>query len=218
MKRFSVWITILACIPMVGSSQMFKPKPKTLGIPYFQVVVPGYPTEDPDSVRIDVIARVPFDAVQFLKSEEGFEAKFELSIGVLNADEDKVAGKISSYSVSSGEFRQTISPKAFELVKESFVVEPGEYSCEVSVTDMDTHKSGRQTIKLDLTRVGEGVVLSDLLLVDPEDSDDLSAGGVPRIPPHLTNADTVFYLYYEARMPPGEYELTVDRSRKTKNL
>ena len=210
MKRFLIWVTILTFIPVVGSSQMFRPKQKTLGIPYFQVVVPSYPTENPDSVRIDVIARVPFDAVQFLKKEESFESKFELSIGILNSEEKKIAGKISSYSLTSGEFRQTISPKAFELVKESFFVKPGEYSCEVSVTDMDTHKSGRQTIKLDLTRIGEGVVLSDLLLVDPKNMNDLSAGGIPRIPPHLSNTDTVFYIYYEARVTPGEYDLTVD--------
>ena len=210
MNRFLVWVTFFAILPSIGLSQRFRSKQKTLGIPYFQVIVPGYPTANPDSVRIDVIARVPFDAIQFLKKEGTFEAQFELSIDILNEDEKKVSGKISSYSVNSNEFRQTISPKSYELVRESFVVATGEYSCEMSVTDKDTHKSGHQTIKLDLMRFGEGVALSDLLLIDPQDMSDLSAGGIPRIPYHLTGTDTVFYLYYEARVTPGEFELTVD--------
>ena len=180
-------------------------KRRPLGVPYFQVVTPGYPTESLDTTKLDVIIKIPYDAIQFLKKGSTFEAEYELSISLQDADDHQIEEHIRQYTVTCNRYRETISPSEFDLKKQTFYLQPDEYKCTIELTDMDTHKSRRQTITVNLTRFKEEVVLSDLLLIHTDVSEDDFPMGLPVIPSRITDSDSVFFIYYKVRIPFDEY-------------
>lgn len=181
---------------------------KSLGFPYFRAVTPAYPTSSADSVRLDAIVKVPYDAIQFVKEGARFQAQYELSVSVQSMEGTQVDGKIWTRKVETERYKETISSDFFELEKASFILEPETYRSVFELKDMDTHKSGKQTFVVDLSRFGDETVLSDLLLVDPRDVSDAFPYGVPRIPPEISDGQSVFNILFELRSPSRTYTLT----------
>jgi len=181
---------------------------KSFGIPYFHVVTPGYPLESVDSTKLDVIVKIPNDAIQFLKKGTDFEAKYELSIIVQDIEGNQIEERIKQNVVSTNRYRETISPQLFDLVTQTFRLSPNEYKCIIELTDQDTRKSGRQTININLERFKDIVAISDVLLLDTREKTDDFPLGLPLFPARITDVDSVLHIYYRARLSSGEYEFT----------
>lgn len=202
---------LLAVLPVPSGTASLMPqqdRKKPLGFPYFQATIPAYPTSSPDSVRLDAIIKVPYDAIQFLRKGNRFEAQYELSVSVQTTAGIQVDGKIWVRNVETSGYKETVSPKLFELEKASFFLKPQSYNCIVELKDMDTHKSDKKTFVVDLTRFTGETVLSDLLLVDPDNVSESFPYGTPILPPQITDGRSVFHIFLELRLPVEEYVLT----------
>ncbi len=182
---------------------------KELGTPQFSVSVPGYPTASPDSARLEVYVRVPYDAVQFIKKGDSFVAAYEVAITILDNNDNQVKRQITAFESISQDFNTTVSPNEGDLSAQTFILHPEKYTCIVEVTDQDTRKTGRRKIKVDLSQMGEDAAISDLLLLNPNVKGDTHPLGLPLIPPRTVENDSTIYFYYEARLLPGTEHLFV---------
>lgn len=201
---FRVWLFLFGILAVTPAQ---KDRGKSLGFPYFRVVTPAYPTSSTDTVRVDAIVKIPYDAIQFLKMENRFEAQYELSISVQTMDGNQLEGKIWSRSVNALRYNETISSQFFELEKASFFLRPGSYKYLFELKDMDTHKSGRQTFVVDLSRFSEKTALSDPVLVDPQDTSETFPYGTPVVPAEISDGQLKANIYFELRIPAEEYVL-----------
>ncbi len=210
MKRLS-FLLIISLLLVSDSlfAQMRGRQMKELGTPQFSVSVPGYPTASPDSTRLEVYVRVPYDAVQFIKKGDSFVAAYEVAITILDENNNQVKRKITAFESTTQDFNTTVSPEEGDLTAQTFLLNPEKYTCIVEVTDQDTRKTGRRKIKVDLSQMGEDAAMSDLLLLDPNIKGDTYPLGLPLIPPRTVGNDSTIYFYYEARLPVGTEYLFV---------
>ena len=210
MKRFFFFTILIFFIVTNLSAQRGRGKGlKELGAPYFSVSAPGYPTETVDSARLDVYVRVPYDAIQFVKKGDLFEAKYEITVTLLDKDDDQIERQIKEFVSTTSDFSATVSPREGDLSAQSFKIAPAKYTCVVEVTDKDTHKTGRRKVKVDVTRMGEESAISDLLQLDPNNKAEDHPMGLPVVPPRTFESDSIVHVYYEARLPKGTESLFV---------
>ncbi len=183
-----------------------KGEPRSLGLPFFTVITPAYPTDSKDKVRLDVIIKLPFEAIQFLRIEGGFKAMYEVYVSIQDENENQLDEDIWVGTLFSEKFTETISSEEYHLEKRSFFITPSKCDVIVKITDLDTRKSGRRKVVVDLTRFSDIVVLSDLLLIDDKKRrEDPFSMGFPQLPPRISDTDTLLTIYYEARISIGEY-------------
>ena len=196
MKRLSLLIIIsLFLLSDFLSAQMRGRKIKELGTPQFSVSIPGYPTAFPDTARLDVYVRVPYDAVQFIKQGDSFVAAYEVAITILDENDNQVKRQITAFKSTTEDFNTTVSPQEGALSAQTFLLSPEKYTCIVELTDQDTRKTGRRKIKVDLSQMGEDAAISDLLLLNPNLKGDAYPLGLPLIPPRTVENDSTIYFY-----------------------
>lgn len=210
MKRFLIILFVLISIVFSESyAQGRLRKTKELGAPQFSVSALGFPMTSPDSARLEVYVRVPYDAIQFVKQGNLFSAAYEVSVTILDDEGDQIKRQIKAFESTTSEFNSTVSSREGDLSAQTFKLTPAEYTCVVEVTDKDTRKTGRRKVKVDLQRMGEDAVISDLLFLDPNKKADIYPYGLPLIPAQTIENDSTVHFYYEARIPPGTDHLFV---------
>jgi len=178
-------------------------------VPEFEVSTPVYPEASADSVRLDVLIKIPYASIQFLKQGSIFVAEFESAVMIYDEEEQLVVQDRWKRRIESDRYEETIARKPIDLEIRSFVLPLGKYSCNIEVTDLDTHKSGRKSVELKMDKFKGEVVLSDLLLVNQKLVHKKFPYGVPVIPPKITGQDSSLSIYYKARLNPGEFTLTI---------
>jgi len=165
------------------------------GVSPLKVTIMQRPTENPDSVIINLATRMPLNRLVFVRDDRAFKAVYELSLHVIG-EEDKVKiTKIWLEEVSRPTFKETKAEDQYHQAHTELTLAPGEYEFIIHLVDQDN--SRRFTVKKDVEVVSypeDEVVVSDLLFLDavPE-GDDF----VKDVMPHLLseigeNVDTIF--------------------------
>ena len=117
MKRLIFYSILILLVSNDLSAQRSRKKGlKELGAPYFSVSAPGYPTETVDFARLDVYVHVPYDAIQFVKKGDKFEAKYEVAITLLDKDDDQIERQIKEFESLTSYFSSTVSPRELSLI------------------------------------------------------------------------------------------------------
>ncbi|MFI5236589.1 MAG: GWxTD domain-containing protein [Ignavibacteriales bacterium] len=89
--------------------------------------------------RLDVYLQVPYDAVQFIKTGQGFEASYSLTVSIFDeSKENLITEKIWNEKIIAISYEQTTSPDNFNLSHRSFEISPGVYSFKTSLLDKDS--------------------------------------------------------------------------------
>lgn len=92
-----------------------------------------------DKTRVDVFIQVPYNAVQFIKTGQGFEAAYSLTVSVYDEEKKNLfTEKIWNEKIVALSFELTSSPDNFNLGHRSFELSPGTYTIQTSLTDKDS--------------------------------------------------------------------------------
>lgn len=142
-------------------------KPEEQDVPFFYYDVFEYPMVDRDSVNIDIIIKVPFDAIQFIKKDNDYIGRYELSILLLNEDEVQTISKILTNEIKTQNFQETNSTEHFNVSKFTFHVLPSKFFLTIGVLDLDTRKSGFRKKDLDFKNYySKPIVLSKINIIE----------------------------------------------------
>jgi GWxTD domain-containing protein len=90
---------------------------------------------------LHVYIEVFFDELQFVKIADGYEAKYEASVVILDKDNDQVDGKVWQERVFVNTFDKTNSRELYSMTNCFFSLEPGTYKFSVSLLDQETQFS-----------------------------------------------------------------------------
>ena len=116
--------------------------------------------------RLDVFIQVPYNSVQFVKTGQGFEATYSISVAIY--DEDKknlITEKIWNEKITALSFELTSSPDNFNLAHRSFELLPGVYNIVTSLTDNDSRNQYDSENQYEVKSFDTFPAMSSIMLV-----------------------------------------------------
>ena len=179
---------------------------------------------DADKSRLIILAGVPRDALSFIKSGEGYEARFGVSIAVIDNDGFGVAEREAQRQIHVKDYAETNLPQEIHFELFEFDLSPGKYEAIVTITDAtsgrQTSFSGKRTLQ-SFALADPALALSDIIVTNHFERD--STGGpaiVPGFSQNMAAPGQELHAYLEIKSPMDDKPLYVrqiirDRQNKT---
>lgn len=166
------------------------------------------PSEKPDRSRLFVIVDVVYADLQFVRSKNGYFARFVSSIALVDEEGAKTLRDISRV-IRVDKFVETASKKRAERIYEVFDLAPGNYELVITVTDQNSLSQGvsrRPVTVKDFHRLR--LAVSDIFFFDHLPETLESPKGA--IPTYLGSYPDTFYAVARltARDPDAPIEVT----------
>ncbi len=116
--------------------------------------------------KLDVFIKVPYSSVQFIKTGQGFEAGYSVTVSIFDEDEDRlITEKIWNEKITSLSFEQTVQETNFNLSHRAFELLPGTYKIKTMLTDKDSRAEFKSENIFTIKDFSLRPALSDLMLV-----------------------------------------------------
>ncbi|MDH3268787.1 MAG: hypothetical protein OEM46_08035, partial [Ignavibacteria bacterium] len=203
MKKLIIFFLIIISGITFSQIENYSRKPE-LKVKYYQDFI-GFKGEN-GKTRLDVFIQVPYDAVQFVKTGQGFEASYSLTVSVF--DEEKknlITEKIWNEKIVAISFELTSSPENFNLGHRSFELTPGLYSIHTSLLDNDSKNQYDSENKYEVKSFNKVPSLSDVMLVTKKTIVDGNTKIIPNVSRNiLTDRDdlsTFIEVYADTTRP-----------------
>ncbi|MBN1155445.1 GWxTD domain-containing protein [candidate division KSB1 bacterium] len=185
-------------------------------------------SSEPGMSRLNIYLEISYDDLQFIKTNEIFEANYELSVVIYDADGDQVDGKIWQRQVTVTSYDATNSQQDYIFDHSNFHLEPGEYEVVISLTDANTKQSYAIRQKVLLKDFSERTFsLSDITLTNNVEVDSLGVKSIkPIISSFVRTVGNELFAYFEVytdtvldKMLKYEYKIiNSDRKVVEKNV
>ena len=164
---------------------------------------------DDGKANVNLFIQVPFREIQFIRSSNGFEGGYSVSVSVYDEKaENLIFEKIWNEDISSNSFDESSAKENFNISHRIFDLERNTYFIKTTITDRES----RQEFSLErLFTVKDFKIdpsISDILLI----SSNTLVGGKNKIIPNITGnvsigedgIDMFFEIYSESE---GEYNI-----------
>ena len=148
--------------------------------------------------RLDFYIQVPYNAVQFVKTGQGFEAAYTITVSVF--DEEKknlITEKIWNEKIVAISFELTSSPDNFNLGSRSFELSPGVYSIKTSLFDKDSkneYSSENIVVVKQFTLVP---ALSDVMLISGRTVIEGTSKIIPNVSRNVVSDRDPLSMFFE---------------------
>ena len=141
--------------------------------PKFGFFMADHPSLNSDSSEVSLFARIRHDDVIFVKTDSGFYAHYQLSIGIY-ADEALTDLKYSRFfdrRILVPTFMQTISGDAYDTLQDNLTLHAGRYYISLRLYDLNTNETASREMVHTFEDFSKGAVhVSDVLLYDRADT------------------------------------------------
>jgi GWxTD domain-containing protein len=145
---------------------------KDADLPDFYYDTPLMASPDSGKTRLKCYVKISYDELTFVREDDHFRARYELSVILLDPKGSQVEGKIRNLEVTVQHYDSTISRRAFSSSETRFDLRPGKTNLILSIMDFDSKKTGIKKIPLDIPeRSASGLSASDLILSDRVEAD-----------------------------------------------
>lgn len=186
-------------------------KLSTLGL-----AVSRLPVSQPDSIQVSIYTKIALDQLVFVRYEDKFRARYEISIFAIDEDERVRGTLIWEGEVIKTKFKDTKSSEQYDYSSANMVLPTGKYEIVTHLVDLDNRR--RHTARKDLEIVSypsDQLALGDVILVsEVEGQPGESLRMMPLIMNEITDDVDSVYLYLVIRNPypesiqaPLEYNL-----------
>lgn len=156
-------------------------------------------SKDEMKARLDVYIEIPLDNLQFKKnySTKDYDASINYTIKITNTANEIVANEsIKDFVSTSKEEQKSLEESAKFIVKE-YYLNPGSYSLEVTLLDINTKKEEERTGKLQVIDFSQkNVSFSDIMLVSNLKIENGKKVITPLIDKNIDNLKEI-YLFFE---------------------
>jgi len=153
-----------------------------------------------DKTRLDFFIQVPYNAVQFVKTGQGFEAAYTVTVSVFDeGQKNLITEKIWNEKIVAISFELTNSPENFNLGHRSFELAPGVYSIKTSMFDKDSKNEYSSENKIIIKQFTAVPSLSDIMLISKRTMVEGNSKIIPNVSRNIvTDRDplsTFFEIY-----------------------
>jgi GWxTD domain-containing protein len=151
-----IFLLLIICQSVRAQVEMANEPDETRSLPKFYHDYLNFYAPDSSTTRMDAFIQVPYNQVQFVKSDKGFTATYTVTISVFDENRDKlVSEKVWNEEVNEKEFEQTNSQNNYNLSFKSFYLAPGNYIIRSSVEDKESKKKSLE----------KPLALSDIIII-----------------------------------------------------
>ena len=154
----------------------FNPRAK-----YFQDYL-NFASTEPGKTRLDVFIQVPYSEIQFVKTVNGFESKYNLTVSIFDEDKENLQVEKSwSEKINAKEFNQTTSKSNYNLSMRSFNLESGKYLLRTTFEDIDSRKEYAAENIISIPKLEPDFALSDIMLISKQTVTEGSNKIIPNV-------------------------------------
>jgi GWxTD domain-containing protein len=217
MKYLTIALLLLLFQSVNGQVETADQPDETRSLPKFYQDFLNFYAPDSATTRVDAFIQVPYNQIQFVKSDKGFTASYTVTISVFDENRDKlVVEKTWNEEVNEKDFEQTNSQNNYNLSFKSFYLHPGPYIIRSSVEDKESKKEYSTENPFTVKSLEVPLTLSDVIFI----SKMSEVGDAKKILPNVSgNVATqkdgvpVFFEAYSdsARDVRMEYIITNDK-------
>jgi len=180
-------------------------KPVTgFDLPEFFVDALSFAASDSISSRVDVYIQVPYDAIQFIKKNDRYTARYEVMLNFLTDDNVSMSEKVWTEDVSVPLFDYTESKKAFSLTQRSINITPGIYTLRSQVRDTESKKVFHVIKKIIVGNYStKAISISDIMLVNRINTEGERRSLAPNVSGNIgenNNSFSIFFELYSSRI------------------
>lgn len=158
----------------------------------------AFASDQPGKGRIDIYVQVPYPEINFVKVEEQYTGRFEITAAVLSQEKQQLWQKSQLVELHLKDFSQTISNSSFSLKQFSTNLAPGKYDLLLQVTDQESKKvetSKQSIIVKDFWN--DTLALSDVMMVRRVIIDGNRKNIVPNLTGMIGKELNNFYFFFE---------------------
>ena len=151
-----------------------------------------------NKTKLDVFIQVPYNAVQFVKTGEGFEAAYTLTVSVY--DENKknlITEKLWNEKIIATSFEQTSSPENFNLSNRSFELTPGVYSILTDLLDKDSKDEFNSENKVTVKDFSSLPSMSDIMLISKKTRVENNEKIIPNVTRNVVTDRDPLSIFYD---------------------
>ena len=148
--------------------------------------------------RLDFYIQVPYNAVQFVKTGQGFEAAYTITVSVF--DEEKknlITEKIWNEKIVAISFELTSSPDNFNLGSRSFELSPGVYSIKTSLFDKDSKNEYSSENKVVVKQFAAVPAVSDIMLISGKTVVEGKSRIIPNVSRNVVSDRDPLSMFFE---------------------
>ena len=202
MKKLIFYLIIISSGICLAQVEHYSKKPE-LKVKYYQDFLSF--KGDEGKTRVDVFIQVPYNAVQFVKTGQGFEASYSLAVSVYDQDKQNlITEKIWNEKIVALSFELTSSPENFNLGHRSFELAPGIYTIQTSLTDNDSKNQYDSESKYEVKSFTSMPSISDIMLVSKKTIVDGNTKIIPNVSRNILtdrdNLSTFFEIYSDTTL------------------
>ncbi|MEK6572553.1 MAG: GWxTD domain-containing protein [Bacteroidota bacterium] len=195
--RLATLVVTLLWTCSAGFAQVENIQTKRVELPDFFLDALSF-SGDTLGSRLDVYLQVPYEKLHFLRAGAGFNAKYEVTVGLFLPDNNLVTEKSWVEDVNVATFEESVSRGAYNLSERSFYLRPAKYTLRVQVRDSES----KQTSQIDRALVVPNFAERDLSISDIMIVNKLSVEGgkkniVPNISANVGEETGNIYLFFE---------------------
>ncbi|RPI02219.1 MAG: GWxTD domain-containing protein [Ignavibacteriae bacterium] len=193
-KKIMLFLGVLAASVHAQNEgvQLDEPAPNLLAEVF------SFASDQPGKGRVDFYVQIPYPEINFVKEEEQYTGRIEISAAVRNPEKQQLWQKSQSVELHLKDFSQTISDRYSTLKQFSTDLPPGTYDLLLHITDQETKKVKILNRPFAVREMDhDTLALSDVMFVHRL----TVSGGRKNIVPNLSGMigkdQTPFYLFFE---------------------
>jgi len=155
----------------------------------------------PDSAitRVDAFIQVPYNRIQFVKSDKGFTASYTVTISIFSENRDKlIVEKSWNEEVNEKEFEQTNSENNYNLGLKSFYLTPGNYIIRTSVEDKESKKEFSIEKPFTVKSMEKPLALSDIIIISKVSESEEAKKILPNVSGNVATQRDGVPVFFEA--------------------
>lgn len=164
---------------------------------YFQDYV-NFASAKSGMSRMDVFIQVPYKNIQFVKSGNGFTAKYSVTASVFDENKKQlIVEKTWNETIDVMDYNLTVSKDNYHLSKKSFDLQPGNYFIKTRFEDKDSKQEALGENKFTAKSFNDSISLSDILLIDKSDFAQGKSEIVPNVSRNFASSKNGIKFYFE---------------------
>ncbi|MDY0082104.1 MAG: GWxTD domain-containing protein [Ignavibacteriaceae bacterium] len=164
---------------------------------YFQDFVNFYSGSGSTS-RVDIFIQVPYKNLQFVKSNQGFTAKYSVTTSVFDSSKKKlVVEKTWNETINVIDYNIAASKENYNLSKRSFELDPGNYYIRTMLEDKDSKKESVGENNFIVKTYDKNISLSDILFVFNKESAQTKNEIIPNVSRNIPSSKDRIKFYFE---------------------
>lgn len=156
----------------------------TVGLPVFQYELVNVRSNQENKSRLNLYLQISYDDLQFVKTDSGYLAMYEISVTINRNNDYQEDGKIWSEKVLVPSYKETNSRDFLSFTNNSFHLPPDKYEVTIRVMDKDTKKNHTEKTEIELRDFDEALSVSDVTIISRFSTDSI---GILSIRPLITN-------------------------------